>query len=178
MARVYGQGYAGGGGALAVLLWAHFFGFVGVLLAQLLVARRQEHALAALLVAAAVGNVLINLWAIPRYGEMGAAWASFAAYALPFAIGGFVGPARSAVRVSLRSSIRPFIGVALLLALLVALQPSLAVALVVTAVSWPVILLVTRSTSWAEVRSIVGAARRSDAVPPDDRTGPGALPFP
>lgn len=170
MALIFGRRYSVAGAALAVLLWAHFFGFVGTLLAQLLVARRQEHALAGLLVAAAIVNVAINVWAIPRYADLGAAWASFAAYTVPFVVGSFVGPARAAVRSCLRSSLRPAIGAGVLMALLGVLQPSLRWAILITVVVWPPLLLVTRSTSWMEVRALLTAAagdRRPNAPPND-----------
>lgn len=172
MERIFGAPYAGAGGALAVMLWAHCFGFAGVLLAQLLVARGQERALAELLVAAAIGNIAINLWAIPRFGEMGAAWASFGAYALPFVVGSVVGTARSAVRAALIASLRPAIGSAVLTALLIGLRPGLVGALAVTAVVWPLLLLATGSTSWGELKSIARSARDERLNDPDRRTAP------
>jgi O-antigen/teichoic acid export membrane protein len=159
------------GGSLSVLLWAHCFGFGGLLLAQLLVARHQERSLASLLIAAAVLNVGLNLWAIPRYGAIGAAWASLAAYSLPFVAGSVFGGARSAVRLCLRACTRPLAGGAVLLAILLILRPGLTTALVLTGVAWPAILLLTRSTSWSEVTSMVHALMRRPAADPPPTTG-------
>lgn len=71
--------------AIAVLrwhAWAVVFVFMGVARSQYLInaGRTGFHLVSTL--AGAVLNVMLNLWLIPSYGPLGAAWATLGAYAL------------------------------------------------------------------------------------------------
>lgn len=72
--------YWGGLGLVPVVLWAYVFnGFYINFLAPVIIAKRTNYIMGATLTGAAV-NVAANFLLIPRYGMLGAAWATFAAY--------------------------------------------------------------------------------------------------
>jgi len=153
MGLLYGPAYRVSGPALAVLLWAAFFGFIGVLLQQVLVARNQLRELAILVVFGAALNVGLNLWAIPRYGGLGAAWASLIAYSVPFVIGSFVGAARGAFRECFRASLRPALAAGAILLVLLTARPLGVIGALLFGVVAPAALLITGSTRVTELRA-------------------------
>jgi len=85
VALVYGRGFEGAAEPLRVLLWAAGFMFATRTCRQLLVAGGAQTAHLALLVGGAVANILLNLWWIPAWGIVGAAWATLCAEALMLA---------------------------------------------------------------------------------------------
>lgn len=75
------QAYWGGLGLVPVVLWAYVFNGLYInFLAPVIIAKRTGYMMAATFLGAAV-NVGANFLLIPRYGMLGAAWATFAAYA-------------------------------------------------------------------------------------------------
>jgi len=73
--------YWGGLGLVPVVLWAYVFNGLYInFLAPAIIARRTGYIMAATLLGAAV-NIGANFLLIPVYGMLGAAWATFAAYA-------------------------------------------------------------------------------------------------
>lgn len=73
--------YWGGLGLVPVVLWAYVFNGLYInFLAPVIIAKRTGYMMAATFLGAAV-NVGANFLLIPRYGMLGAAWATFAAYA-------------------------------------------------------------------------------------------------
>jgi O-antigen/teichoic acid export membrane protein len=81
VALVYGPGFERAVEPLRVLLWATGFMFATWTCRQLLVAGGQQTAHLMLLVGGAVSNVALNLWWIPTWGIVGAAWATLCAEA-------------------------------------------------------------------------------------------------
>lgn len=81
VALVYGPGFEGAAAPLRVLLWAAGLMFAARTCRQLLIAGGQQTAHLGLLVGGAVLNVALNLWWIPRWGIVGAAWATLCAEA-------------------------------------------------------------------------------------------------
>ena len=73
---VYSNRYAAAGPALAILGWAPVFMFLGSLHGTLLLALDAERTLFWLSLAAAVLSLSSNAWLIPRYGLIGASWAT------------------------------------------------------------------------------------------------------
>jgi O-antigen/teichoic acid export membrane protein len=73
---VYSSRYAAAGPALAILGWAPVFMFLGSLHGTLLIALDAERTLFWLSLAAAVLSLSANAWLIPRYGLVGAGWAT------------------------------------------------------------------------------------------------------
>ncbi len=76
---VYGRDFQEAAGPLRVLLWAAGFMFAAHTCRRLLVAGGQQTAHLLVLAVGAVTNVALNLWWIPRWGIVGAAWATLAA---------------------------------------------------------------------------------------------------
>ncbi len=73
--------YWGGLGLVPVVLWAYVFNGLYInFLAPVIIARRTGYIMAATLLGAAF-NVAANFLLIPRFGMLGAAWATFGAYA-------------------------------------------------------------------------------------------------
>lgn len=81
VALVYGAGFEGAAAALRVLLWSAGLMFAARTCRQLLIAGGQQAAHLGLLVGGVVLNVALNLWWIPRWGIVGAAWATLCAEA-------------------------------------------------------------------------------------------------
>ena len=73
--------YWGGLGLVPVVLWAYVFNGLYInFLAPVIIARRTSYIMGATLLGA-VFNVVANFMLIPHYGMLGAAWATFGAYA-------------------------------------------------------------------------------------------------
>lgn len=89
----YGERYAGAAPVLAVHAWAAVFVFLGVARAQWLVNEGLTRFYLAATCAGAVVNILLNLLLIPRWGGVGAAWATVAAQALASWLVSYLHPA-------------------------------------------------------------------------------------
>lgn len=76
---VYGPGFAGAGGPLAVLVWAGTFAMLGVARSVWLLAEGLQRYSVMYTVSALVVNVVLNWLLIPAHGAMGAAYATVAA---------------------------------------------------------------------------------------------------
>jgi O-antigen/teichoic acid export membrane protein len=77
---VFGEGFANAALACVLLMWAEVF-LVGNMIGQAaLIAAGKEKWTLALSLAAAGLNVFLNVLLIPRYGYIGAAWASLVSY--------------------------------------------------------------------------------------------------
>jgi O-antigen/teichoic acid export membrane protein len=79
---VYSSRYAPAIPALQILAWASVFMFAGSLHGTLLIALDAERALFWLSLGAVIGSVTANLLLIPRYGILGASWATVGTEAL------------------------------------------------------------------------------------------------
>jgi polysaccharide transporter, PST family len=79
---VFGSAYAEAGSILTIHIWAFIFVSLGVARSQWLIAENMTRfAMFATIVGATV-NVGMNLILIPRYGGIGAAWATLVSYAV------------------------------------------------------------------------------------------------
>jgi len=78
----YGPAYAPSAGALRILIWAEIFVYGGIAFDAALVASGRQMVGTFLAAGMALCNVLVNIWAIPRYGIVGAAMATAVSYAL------------------------------------------------------------------------------------------------
>ena len=160
LAVLFGERFRDEGTTLAVLVWAHFFAASWVLARPILIARHRASYLSLLAIVAAVVNVTLNLFLIPRFGGVGAAWASLVSYASPFALAAFLPVLRESFTVPLRAAVRPLVAAAILLAVLSPLPGNAAAKLALFAVAAPATLLLTRSVTAGEVRDMVGSAVR------------------
>lgn len=75
----FGEPYRAGGGPLAVLMWSVALSFVSSTLTYALAAAGHSWYLTGAALGGAIVNVAINLILIPRFGMLGAAWATVAA---------------------------------------------------------------------------------------------------
>lgn len=83
---VFGDGYAEAGRAIAVLLVAQVFVFVGLMRGQYLTLVQDTGYGVWSTAAGAAANIVLNAWAIPRYGLLGAAGATCVARILMSAV--------------------------------------------------------------------------------------------
>lgn len=81
---VYGVAYSEAGGFLTVLACALFFILPNAVLTQAAIAMNRERAYAFIATTAAIFNITLNVWLIPRHGAMGASWATIATEAWLF----------------------------------------------------------------------------------------------
>jgi len=107
----YGGAFAAAGPILAVHIWASIFVFLGVARGQWLVNEGLQKFYLAATLAGAVVNVLLNLVLIPRWGGLGAAWATVASYALAAWLASYLHAAvRPTAAMQTRALLIPFRG--------------------------------------------------------------------
>lgn len=80
-ATFYKPEYAAGAPALAIHIWAGVFVFLNVASGQYLLAEGYTLLSLARALAGALVNIVLNIWWIPQYGMIGAAYATLVAYA-------------------------------------------------------------------------------------------------
>lgn len=107
----YGGAFAGAGPILAVHIWASVFVFLGVARGQWLVNEGLQKFYLAATVVGAVANVLLNLVLIPRWGGLGAAYATVISYALAGWLASYFHPvARVTAVAQTRALLVPLLG--------------------------------------------------------------------
>jgi len=79
---VFGAKYAATAPIFAALIWSEVAVFFGVVLKMGLIARNLQRFLPISTVTGAVTNIALNLFWIPRYGALGATWATNVSYAI------------------------------------------------------------------------------------------------
>jgi polysaccharide transporter, PST family len=79
---LYGKAYLATPPLLIVLIWSEIPVFFGVAISSAIVARGVQRYLPLSTVLGAVTNLLLNLVLIPRYGALGASWATVVSYCL------------------------------------------------------------------------------------------------
>jgi O-antigen/teichoic acid export membrane protein len=107
---LYGAKFDAAGPLLRVLIWSEVPVFFGVVISSGLIAKNLQNYLPLSTGVGAIANVLLNLVMIPRWGVLGAAWATNVSYSLA-AIFLFLifRPTRSMALVGFRISIAPFL---------------------------------------------------------------------
>jgi PST family polysaccharide transporter len=95
----YGEAFAAAGPILAVHIWSGIFVFIGVARGQWLVNEGLTRFYLAATAAGAAANVALNLVFIPRWGGLGAAYATVASYALAAWLASYFHPAVRATAV-------------------------------------------------------------------------------
>ena len=105
----YGQAFAAAGPILAVHIWSSIFVFLGVARGQWLVNERLQRFYLVTVLAGAVMNVVLNFLLIPRWGGLGAAYATVASYALAAWLASYFHPAvRATATMQSRALLIPF----------------------------------------------------------------------
>ena len=79
---VFGAKYGASAPIFAALIWSEAAIFFGVVLKMGLIARNLQRYLAVSTVVGAIINIVLNLFWIPRYGALGATWATNISYAV------------------------------------------------------------------------------------------------
>jgi polysaccharide transporter, PST family len=78
---LFGNGYAAAGSVLSIHIWASLFVFMGVAISPWYIAEGLTHLAMYRTILGALSNVILNLFLIPAYGEIGAAVATVISYA-------------------------------------------------------------------------------------------------
>jgi polysaccharide transporter, PST family len=79
---LYGRQFAAATPLLTVLIWSEVSTFFSVVVINAMVARNLQRYLLVPTAAGAVSNIALNLYLIPRYAALGAAWATSISYSL------------------------------------------------------------------------------------------------
>ena len=105
----YGKQFLPTASLLVVLIWSEVPIFFTVALGNALIAKNlQRHTPVPALLCAGI-NVLLNLWAIPRYGALGACWATVISYSLGIFYLLLIADTRPVVLLGLRNTIWPLV---------------------------------------------------------------------
>lgn len=80
MLFVFGSKYGNSGPILAAIIWSEVAVFFGIVVKMGLVVRNLQRYLAVSTIAGAITNIVLNLYFIPRWGAVGAAWATNISY--------------------------------------------------------------------------------------------------
>ena len=83
---LYGKQFAAATPLLAVLIWSEVSTFFGTVMVAAMVARNLQRYLLLPTAVGALSNVALNLYLIPRYAALGAAWATLISYGLAWFI--------------------------------------------------------------------------------------------
>jgi PST family polysaccharide transporter len=107
----YGEQFAGAGPILAVHIWSSIFVFLGVARGQWLINEGLQRYYLVATTLGAVANVALNFVFIPRWGGLGAAWATVISYGLAAWVASYFHPAvRVTAAMQTRALLIPFRG--------------------------------------------------------------------
>ncbi|MCX6951940.1 MAG: flippase [Verrucomicrobia bacterium] len=107
----YGAEFAAAGPILAVHIWSSVFVFLGVARGQWLVNEGFQKFYLAATCAGAVANIALNLVFIPRWGGLGAAWATVISYGLAAWLASYFHPGvRASAAMQTRALLIPWRG--------------------------------------------------------------------
>ena len=141
--------------AFIVLLWSEVFIFAGVLNNRLLVSVNRQRIDFAYTASAAVVSITLNLILIPRYGILGAAYATLAAYATGPVMNCVLKNIRAYGLVMFQQMIKPFLASLVMMACLSCLgHVPLAVAIIAGALVYGVTMVLIRGIRLDQVREI------------------------
>jgi O-antigen/teichoic acid export membrane protein len=148
---LYGSKFAAAGPLLAVLIWSEVPVFFGVVITNGIIAKNLQNYLPLSTGIGAIVNVVLNLFMIPRWGALGAAWATNISYSMAAIFLYFLfGRTRSLAWLGLHISIPPCL-LALLICGAVILLP------LPVFIKLPAILVAYGFGAWA-----TGSVKRSE----------------
>jgi len=116
---IYGKEFLSSAALINVLIWSEAPLFLAVVITNALVAKNLQRYLILSTVVSAVVNIGLNLLLIPKWGALGAAWATLISYSPGFVCFLILRPARAITWQGLRIAVPPL---ALALAISIALQ--------------------------------------------------------
>lgn len=149
---LYGEQYLATAGLLIILIWSEVPVFFGVVLSNALVAKGIQKFTAYGAIAGAIANVLLNLFLIPRYGAMGASWATVVSYSIAgIVFPMLIGEVRPVIWLGLKIAVRPF---------LLALGIEVGLYYLTISIPWKLLLA---AVTFAGGSLLVGAVGRRDA---------------
>lgn len=79
---LYGNKYIKSAPALAILIWSELGVFSGLIICTVLIVRRMQKFILFSTIAGAVINLILNMLLIPKWGILGASWATVVSYNL------------------------------------------------------------------------------------------------
>ena len=82
MTALYGEAYSAGGPVLSVHIWASVFVFLGVAGSKWFIIENLQRLSLVRAIWGAIANVILNFLFIPKYGPLGAAWATLISQAV------------------------------------------------------------------------------------------------
>lgn len=149
---LYGSKFVAAGPLLGVLIWSEVPVFFGVVISNGLIAKNLQNYLPLSTGVGAIVNVVLNVFMIPRWGAIGAAWATNISYSLA-AIFLFLvfRPTRSMALVGFRISIAPFLLALLITGLFFVLPLQVVLELPIIAVAYGLGALLTGTIQRSEI---------------------------
>jgi len=105
----YGKQYLPTASLLIVLIWSEVPIFFGVVVGNALVAIRKQKYMPIGALVGAIVNVILNLVLIPRYGPLGASWATVISYSIAIFFLLFISGIRPLVLLGIRIAFWPFV---------------------------------------------------------------------
>jgi PST family polysaccharide transporter len=105
----YGKEFLATASLLIVLIWSEVPIFFSAVLGSALIAKGLQRHVPIPAMLGAVVNVLLNLWAIPRYGALGASWATVISYSIGTFYILLIPEVRPLVALGLRIAVWPFL---------------------------------------------------------------------
>jgi PST family polysaccharide transporter len=105
---LYGKEFLSSAALINVLIWSEGPLFLAVVISSALVAKNLQRYLVLSPISGAVVNIALNLVLIPRWGALGAAWATLISYSPGFLCFLILRPARAIVWQGLRIAAVPF----------------------------------------------------------------------
>ena len=121
MKALYGKEYLASSPVLSVLIWAEVWSFLSMVIGLSLIAKGLQKLALISSWSGAIANIILNAMFIPKWGPVGAAWATFISYSLA----GFFAllPFSSARRLCVMGARESFIPVVLALSCVIILGP-------------------------------------------------------
>ncbi|MBW2219572.1 MAG: flippase [Deltaproteobacteria bacterium] len=105
---LFGEQFLGASSLLAVHIWAGILVFPGNVRAHLIIIENKQIVALIFRSTGAILNIVLNYLLIPRFGAIGAAWATLASYILPICIISFFDPLiRLTLMMTLKSYLLP-----------------------------------------------------------------------
>ncbi|MDO8748957.1 MAG: flippase [Candidatus Omnitrophota bacterium] len=115
----YGKGYASSAPVLSVLIWSEVGGYFGTIISIGLIAKGLQKYIPVTTLLGALLNLVLNCLFIPKWGVMGAAWATVLSYNFSSIVLFFVfSRTRNFAFTGLKASLLPFAAALLLVAVL------------------------------------------------------------
>jgi len=106
---IYGAEFVSTAGLLVVLIWSEVPIFFTAVLNNALIAKNLQRHSPLPSIFGAILNVVLNLWAIPRYGALGASWATVVSYCAGTFYLLFVTEVRPIIMIGLKTALKPFL---------------------------------------------------------------------